>query len=197
MEDTQKTVRDYTQSKELTEREKAIIFWAVYSGCRDWKKIYLLSRPGDPEKYDLKAISIPATVSRWKHSKRIADYYNEIRTNYENAQTAQAVRTARQKQTEQSDEDGGNETETTSTKKSKPTQIDFTNKESLLEYLNKKANDITDEKQRTDYIKMIADLVKIKDNGDGKNDINRFYMPLRCQDCKIYQAAKDNETGTK
>ena len=197
MEETQKQVRDYTNSKELTEREKAIIFWAVYSGCHDWKKIYQLSRPGDPDKYNINAVSIPATVSRWKHSKRVSDYYNKIRTEYDNAQTAQAVRTARQTTTEDGERDDGNGNGKTETKKGKAAQIDFTDKAALLEYLNKKANDITDEKQRTDYIKMIADLVKIKDNNDGKNEINRFYMPLRCQDCKIYQAAKDNETGAK
>lgn len=75
--------------------------------------------------------------------------------------------------------------------KSRTKPIDFTDKAQLLDFLNSQANAITDDKLRTDYIKMIADLVRMKAEEAPKSEIRRFYVPLRCQDCELYTKASE------
>lgn len=67
--------------------------------------------------------------------------------------------------------------------------IDFTNKTEFIKYLNAAANRIHDDKQKNDVLKMLSDHLDFKDDNkhDENNNIQRFYLPLRCLDCVLYQ----------
>lgn len=71
-----------------------------------------------------------------------------------------------------------------------PNQIDFRNREELLNYYNQKANSITDEKLRFDIVKLIADQEQMKANVSDKGKITRAWLPLRCYECPLYTAQK-------
>lgn len=63
------------------------------------------------------------------------------------------------------------------------TEVNFTNISEFIAYLNTKANNLTDEKERQKYLQMLSDLLRFKDQDTKENDIIRFYMPLKCCNC--------------
>lgn len=70
-------------------------------------------------------------------------------------------------------------------------EVDFRDREQFLNFLNAEANRIKDGKTRLDVLKMLSDLQRMKEAENGKNgEIQRFYMPLQCQDCVLYRKEK-------
>ena len=70
-------------------------------------------------------------------------------------------------------------------------EVDFRDREQFLNFLNAEANRIKDGKTRLDVLKMLSDLQRMKESENGKNgEIQRFYMPLQCQDCVLYRKEK-------
>ena len=74
-------------------------------------------------------------------------------------------------------------------------KIDYTNKAEFIQYLNDAANRITDDKLKNDILKMLSDHLDFKDENrrDEASKVQRFYMPLRCQDCVLYQQKASSE----
>lgn len=79
------------------------------------------------------------------------------------------------------------------------TEVDFRNREQFLNFLNKEANRIGDQKTRLDVLKMLSDLLRMKEAESGKDgETQRFYTPLTCKDCELYrlraaQLASEND----
>lgn len=71
-----------------------------------------------------------------------------------------------------------------------PHMIDFRNREEFLNYYNRKANEVTDEKLRFDIAKFVAEQEKIKADAAGKGKITLAWLPLRCYECPLYAAQK-------
>ena len=65
--------------------------------------------------------------------------------------------------------------------------VNFLNPDEFLQFANDQANEITDEKERREYLKMIANLMNYKDSDAESIDIQRFYTPIICQECEIYK----------
>ena len=78
-----------------------------------------------------------------------------------------------------------------------PHLIDFRDREELLNYYNRKANEVTDEKLRFDIAKFVAEQEKMKADAAGKGKITLAWLPLRCYECPLYLAQRDkiNETN--
>ena len=72
-----------------------------------------------------------------------------------------------------------------------PHMIDFRNREELLNYYNRKANEVTDEKLRFDIAKFVAEQEKMKADAAGKGKITLAWLPLRCYECPLYVAQRD------
>ena len=72
--------------------------------------------------------------------------------------------------------------------------VDFTNRDEFIDFVAKKINLIQDDKQKLDYMKILADLQQFKspDKTDKKADIERFYMPLTCENCNLYKIGAEN-----
>lgn len=188
---------DYKRKyKDLTDREQAILSWLVTTESNDWKSAFVLSRKDDPKKY-LEAKNLATAVSRWKMSAKVQSFYNEQKELYTAriaAKVKAELQSLSQEEAKAVKEGDGMQLAKVKAKMKFSGPIDFTDKGELLKFLNSKANEITDEKQRTDYIKLIADLVRLKaEDGRKKDDIRRFYMPLRCADCQLYEDAKNKE----
>ena len=88
----------------------------------------------------------------------------------------------------------GLETETTNTiKENDDTEkTNFLDRDEFLQFLNSRANAIKDDKLRNDILKMLSDNLRYKDTErDENNEIQRFYTPVTCENCTIYNKCKD------
>ena len=181
-----------TYNKDITEREKAVIIWALVTGCQDWQKIYLLSRPNDPSTYSTK--NLATACSKWKHSARIERFTEEQRAALEARERAiiQAHAGTDESDPEtETETDGETKTENSQSKKRNTAKIDFTDTARALEELNRLANDIQDPIKRADAIQAIQKLkAQTATEEDTGPEIQRFYTPLRCQSCQLYKNAQ-------
>lgn len=179
---------------ELTDRQKAILNWAALNDVDDWRKIYTLASDRPPKFYDGK--NIVAQVSNWKRLAKVQTYYQEQRAKAIQLRKAAATlnpdpvpdgtKEAANIQTE-----GGSENAEKGAKTAKKQAINYLDRQELMMALNRSANEISDIKQRTDILKLIADLSRMKESDKGNDQIRRFYLPLSCQNCELYRHAKE------
>lgn len=185
----------------LTEREKMCIIYAIRTNqlktTEDWKKIYIASRQTLTE--NQASQSTHATnVSRWKCSNKVQMFVHEQTEIFQdelNRMKADAVEDyIRKIQNKVEGEENKNVTVPSREEiknKIVTGQIDFQDREQFLEFLNKQANSITDEKERLNYLKLISDLLRLKETDTKSNEeIQRFYTPLQCDSCPMYLKAK-------
>jgi hypothetical protein len=176
--------------KELNAIEKLVIHYHVLSGCDDWTLLYKTAYGVD--KYNnLTDKTKQVNVSKWKRSNLVQ---NEVkRAQYEHQrrqeeERAKMLNTLRETETP-------NKGETLANTKN----VNFLDRDEFLEFLNGKANEITDDKLRNDYLKMLSDNMRYKDaEREGVEEIQRFYTPITCQDCPIYkrcEGCKVSECG--
>ena len=167
----------------LTPAEKAAIYLHILEGFDDWTELYKITIGA--YKYNLLADnSKKRYVSTWKNSEHVKRGIDEIKYQLkvkeqrilENAtKTAQPVETKPTNQEEPK----------------QPTQtVNFLNPDEFLQFANSQANEITDEKERREYLKMIANLLNYKESDNAETEIQRFYTPLLCESCEIYNKCK-------
>ena len=158
----------------LTDTEKAAIYYYIATSCKDRILIYKLAR-GNDKFNKLSNSSKAATVSRWFNRPEVVERikietYNQEKTRREEAEKFKFV----------------GETETT--KPGTPAPVDFLNRDEFLKYLNERANEITDEKDKRDYLKMLSDNMRFKEaDNQEQTEIQRFYTPILCENCQIYK----------
>lgn len=71
--------------------------------------------------------------------------------------------------------------------------VDFSDRDEMIKALNKLAANAKDDKAQLDALKIIADLQRFKDSAKTNDeDVKRFYMPLKCQECALYLKQKEN-----
>lgn len=84
----------------------------------------------------------------------------------------------------------GDQTDSEDSKKAE--FLNLLDRDVFLDEINKRANKVTEEKEKREYLKMISDNLRYKDSENGENnDIQRFYTPILCQDCPLYQKEKE------
>lgn len=200
------------REREITEREKAIITAAIFNGKdqtqEDWDKIFLLSRNG-ATKIQRKSRGSSQSVS-WKSRSAVKKFHQieserieKIFRERENKAITEFFRYKSKEEISELWEKINNET--TIGNGLEPSgasdndndgnlqvlqgpEVDFRDREQFLNFLNAEANRIKDGKTRLDVLKMLSDLQRMKEAENGKNgEIQRFYMPLQCQDCVLYR----------
>ena len=71
--------------------------------------------------------------------------------------------------------------------------VDFSDRSQMMQALNRLAANAKDDKTQIDVFKIIADLQRFKDSAKtNDDDIKRFYMPLKCQECTLYLKQKES-----
>lgn len=72
---------------------------------------------------------------------------------------------------------------------------DYTDRDEMLKALNDQANRATDDKTRLDILKLISQIQQYS-QAPGREDeeTKRFYMPLKCSECALYEDAKATKT---
>ncbi|MGM9736946.1 MAG: hypothetical protein ACI3ZT_00870 [Candidatus Cryptobacteroides sp.] len=191
------TQKNAYKVRELNQLEKTAIIWAIVTGCKDWNKIYLISRGKDPGTDTTNKKTLREYASKYKHTAAVVDFYREqeniFTLKYDAARAAEAAAGEDEQETEE-----GNESGKAGKLQGKKKQIDFTDTANALKELNKLANDIQDPKARADAIQAIQKMIAATTNEDEKKpDIQRFYTSLRCKDCILYQNAARDEESTQ
>lgn len=171
--------------EDITKAEKAAIYYAFFERCNDWQEVYKIAIGA--ERFNaLTDKAKQSNASRWKNSHKIQKAKEEI----------EAVLIAREKAIKEKaiKEIQGEETEPTkgTTKKANTEETDFLNRDEFLKFLNTRANEIQDDKLRNDILKMLSDNMRYKESEkDEQTEIQRFYTPVICENCAIYNKCKE------
>ena len=175
----------YLEGEELTLVEKAVITFAYYNNMvtKGWTDLYTASH--DCSTFERKS-SIGETASRWKHSVPVQGYLAAVKAADEK-RTQKKARMVAASAISEADESGEKVTPATL-----GGGTDFTDVNQFIQFLNIQANNLADEKDKREYLKMLSDLLRFKEGAADKDmDIMRFYTPLNCKDCDLYRLCKD------
>lgn len=166
----------------LTDREQAAIVYHVFNGCNN--KAVLFQIAEGPERYNkLSDKSKSVTASRWFNTVKIQDGIRNFK-NIQEQQKKQIIQEYLNSLETEAREPAPKEPEDIKT--------NFLDRDEFLQFLNDRANEITDDKTRNDILKMLSDNLRYKDTErDENNEIQRFYTPVVCSDCSIYRKCKD------
>lgn len=161
---------------ELTENEKAAVYYHVFAGCKN-REILLRIAYG-PDHVNGLALSTAKTKSNyWFNSFKIQKYIEQIQEIKNNMIASGSVNNEDLK---------GDQTEPEDSKKAE--FLNLLDRDIFLDEINKRANKVTEEKEKREYFKMISDNLRYKDSETGENnEVQRFYTPILCQDCPLYQ----------
>lgn len=178
--------------KQLTPLQKAAICLAAVENIDDWKLIYLIAKNQDYTNDDLRtSANIASRASSFKHDPRTMDYYNTVRARLDAAEMKRARAGVAALRNEDETKTGADDSADGKQPRNAPEiglKIDFKNREEFINYLNLQVNACADDKQRIDYLKMLADLQRYKEQKPDQNDdIQRFYTPLTCSNCALYK----------
>jgi len=174
--------------KKATAREKAVIF-ALAAGYLDtWKEAYIISR--DKAEIETDAGNLNnSIVTRWKQREDITNSYNDALTFL--ARRDQATRAQATAQMEGRKEEEGRQVESNRTENEKNARIDYYDPANQRKQINKIiAQSQDDPKTQLDAIKAIQQTQRDDRQAAKDNQIQRFYSPLRCHNCPLYQRRK-------
>lgn len=168
----------------LTEFERAAIIFHVFGGCKDRRTLFQIAE-GENRVKRLNESSLKTTATNWYKSHKIQSgikYFQALKQDQENEIIQTYIASG----------------ETEPTKPAKEPQqdgaVNFLDRDEFLQFLNDRANEITDDKLRNDILKMLSDNLRYKDTErDENNEIQRFYTPITCENCPIYIKCKDCE----
>ena len=169
--------------KQISERELAVVRYAVAYNVTSTSKLYRLAYDGTQEKAD----SIDAaTCTRWWSSKKIKAAYETELAAYQKKMLAMQEKAVADHISKEATRQAGE-----GSAKTPEGWIDYSLPENVLRELNRLANapDISD-KERIEAIKLIISQKVATESDRGDSDIHRFFTSLKCRDCVLYQKAK-------
>lgn len=197
----------------LSDREKICITFAALQEVTEkkinWAQIYAQSR--NKQFNELAKNPNAAAVSVWKNSADVKNFFSDSVKSIKNFINREIEKEKNklldeiEQQANATGNDNGtpeecnedklnyrlNETLSKIRRKNSGIAEDFTGRENLINALNELANNAKDSREKIDTLKIIADLQRFKDQAKQENnEIKRFYMPLKCSECVLYQKAK-------
>lgn len=175
-----------------TEREKAIVAALAAGFVADWVEAYILSRetPTNQERERTRA-KLSAIVSRWKQRPDIAAVYN---TTTEILKAREQVTREEEREkvlTSFDNKEGGKER----TENGRKRVVDYNDPQERKRAYNRIISESADDpKTQLDALKVFEQLQRDDKQAAKDNQIQRFYSPLRCSSCPLYQKARKNLT---
>ena len=162
---------------QITVNERAAIVYHVAEDCNNRRELFIIAF-GEDRLKPLKPNSQPVIINNWFRSHKIQQAINEYREIWKAKQaeivknwTSESVTEATQGQKDETAKNG----------------VNFLNPDEFLQFANLQANEITDEKERREYLKMIASLMNYKDSDDSEQEQIKAYLPVNCQVCDLYK----------
>ncbi len=175
--------------KNVTEREKAVIFALAAGGIDDWKKAYLLSREySTKEAEQIKSLS--PTVTRWKQRPDIVETYRtavQLLKAKEEILKEEGWRQAREEEGKEEEETGP--ADNNRTQKRKTARIDYSDPKAQTDKLNELINTADDPGEALDALKVIIQTQKADREAARSQKSVIYYRPVRCNQCKLYLKA--------
>ena len=175
----------------FTVTERAAMIYKVVTGSDNWHDLFKIAN-GEQRYNNLSEKTRAQSVHNWKRKSEIKDllelthleilkkqqvFENEIREKI------------RQEERERAKENGEFPT---------MEQINYLDRDQFLKALNNRANNTTDEKMLNDILKMLSDNMRYKEaEQTEKKEIHRFYTPLQCNECPLYQQEKELQEKAK
>lgn len=163
--------------KPLTHQEKAAIYLHLCEGVADRCILYAVA-VGTEKANKLTESSLKTMASNWFKSHRVQSFLKEAKQTREREENEIKEKERTRVETEASQAER---------EKANPDAVNFLNPEEFLKFANQQANEIKDEKERREYLKMIANLMNYKEADQETNEIQRFYTPILCESCEIYR----------
>lgn len=166
----------------LTELEKASICFHVFGGCKDRKILFTIAE-GEKRVNKLKENSLKVTINNWYNSHKIQEGIKFYKTVQDHSKQEIIKEYLDSLETEPTNR---------TTKNEVIEKTNFLDRDEFLQFLNDRANEIQDDKLRNEILKMLSDNLRYKDTErDENNEIQRFYTPVTCENCAIYNKCKD------
>lgn len=166
---------------ELTYQERAALLFHIIEGCDTQNILYRIAR-GEETYNSLTEASKKTSASKWWNSAKIIKAVEEMRLDL--------LRRRQKIEDEAKEQFRREETESESNANilSFAEEVNYLNRDEFLKALNKQANEIKDERLKNDTLKMLSDALRYKEADKAQNiDIHRFYTPLLCENCPLYQ----------
>lgn len=165
----------------LNEQEEAAICFHVLGGCNDKSMLFRIACGVD--RYNrLTNKSKLVSVSKWYNSTKIQEGIKNYRTIQERKANELKNEILADLETETTEGTKGNEF---------IDKINFLDRDEFLKFLNDRANKITDDKLRNDILKMLSENLRYKDSDNNEvQEIQRFYTPVNCENCEIYNKCR-------
>ena len=184
------------KQKKITTPEIAALHMVVFAGEENWNKVFAAAAGEDYE--ECKGFNrLPQYASMWRHSQKVK---NEL-------QRLELVRDAMlQEERARAFEDGvqsaeGNfNTETEARirldkgkkKEAYSGMVDYTDPDMQKRKLNEIINKAADAGEALDALKVIIQGQRNDQEAAKDNQVQRFYTPIQCRDCPLYQEKKES-----
>ena len=174
-------------TQEEQRRAELVALVALRLGVvESWQDAYLIShgkgRADLPGKN-----SIASTSARWKNSARTAELFREAESIVNTKIQERGKREGEKEQERERERERGKE----DNKTAKVAQIDYNDpKERRKAYNRIIAESQDDPKTQLDALKVIEGLQKDDRQAAKDAQIQRFYTPIKCQNCPLYTKAK-------
>lgn len=167
--------------QDLTPQQQAAVYFHVVANCNDWVILFQIAE-GKKRYENLTELSKSRTVSKFKNSDAMQQSIQELKyiLSLKEKQIREDERAKRENEKTEGAADGCVNEKT-----------NFLDRDEFLQFLNTRANQLKDDKLRNDILKMLSDNLRYKDTErDEKNEIQRFYTPVNCENCTIYNKCK-------
>jgi len=174
------------QGKQLTTLERAVLYLHIFEGCNDWKTLYKLAENRPKGAKEVK--SIDTYVSKWKHSIKVTNFVQSVRERYHLDPTPNNQKQNENKSQEKQKMEG--ESKHTETKQQRQNNgfIDYSDpKNRLVLYNDIIAKSEDDPKTQLDTAKLFEQIQKDDREALKAQRQTRVYLPLRCENCPLYQ----------
>lgn len=170
--------------EKLNHQELAAICYHVLGGCND-KKILFQIAAGEIRYNKLKESSLQVTVSNWYKSYKIQEGIKQYKTIQEQKERERIEKI--KYELSGAETEGANGANIPGLNE----DVNFLDLENFLTEANKQANKIKDDKERRAWLELIGKYMSFKDRNDNEiTEIKRFYTPIECQKCEIYNKCK-------
>ena len=169
------------QSKKISEREKAVLYYHVFGNVDDWKLLYNLA---DDRKTEITPKFIDTLVSKWKNSIKVVTFLQEL-YKLKADHDAQEREKGRKEERQRIENTERTEREE---KKGVSITVDYSdpeNRKRLYNEVIRKAGD--DPKTQLDAAKMFEQIQRDDKQAAREQKQVRAYLPLLCHDCPLYQ----------
>jgi len=172
---------------QITENEKAALIALAVGVLDTWKTAFLVSEAGK-ETRRTKAKSLEAAVTRWKNSPRISKYFEYCTRLLADRDSDARARGREEAAKMMEEEKQGPESESVKPASRRP--VDYNNPEARRQLYNRIITEASDDpRTQLDAAKIIEQLQRDDRQAAQENKIQRFYLPLCCHACPMYEKA--------